>query len=87
MATTEFLIESTFEAGGRGYVVACLVDPAARFEVAPGATLGGCSVERWLDMPRAVGPDRKQRTDLFGFCLSTTADLGNLKVGDRVVLV
>jgi hypothetical protein len=86
MGATEFLIEGSFEGGGRGYVVARVLDPVAQFVVSSAATLGGCPVEQWLEMPRALDADGRQRMDLFGFCLKDNADLAHLKTGDRVVL-
>ena len=86
MRAIEFLIEETFEGGGRGYVVARVLDPAAQFVVSPDATLGGCPIEQWLDMPRALDAGGRQQRDLFGFCLKENADLARLKTGDLVVL-
>jgi hypothetical protein len=86
MGVTEFLIEGSFKGGGRGYVVARILDPAAQFVMASGTTLGGCPVERWFDMPRALDDDRRERKDVFGFCLKQSTDLTRLKIGDRVVL-
>jgi len=86
MRVTEFVIEGTFEAGGRGQVVARLVEPEAQFDVSGGSTLGACPVEQSLEMPRALDADGRQRRDLFGFCLKDNADLARLKTGDRVVL-
>jgi hypothetical protein len=82
-----FVLEETFEGGDdRAYVVARVLDSAVSLSVSSGSTLGGCSVERWLDMPRAWDADGKQRADLFGFCLVDKADLARLKRGDQVVL-
>jgi hypothetical protein len=81
---TEFRIERTFKARGKGYVVARAIDPAEGFDMPPDAKLGGCRVERWLDMPRSADESGRQRSDLFGFCLVTVTDLGRLKTGDRV---
>jgi hypothetical protein len=86
MGGIEFQIEGSFNGGGRGYVLARVLDPTAQFVLAPETTLGGCSVERWHDMPRALDADGRRRTDLFGFCLKHSADLARLKTGDRVVL-
>jgi hypothetical protein len=87
MKATEFVIDGTFEGGdGRGYVVARAVDPAAAFTVSSDSSLGGCPVERWLDMPRALDADGHQRMDLFGFYLKHASDRPRLKTGDRVVL-
>ena len=86
MKSTVFVIEGTFEGGdGRGYVVARVLGSAA-FDVGPDAVLGGCPVEQWLEIPRALDEAGRQRADLFGFCLKDTADRVRLKAGDRVVL-
>jgi len=82
----QFQVEGVFEAGGRSYVVARLLDVNAQFEVLADARLGGVRVERWLDVPRALDADGKQRTDLFGFCLKDIGDRDLLKVGDRAEL-
>jgi len=87
LQSIEFLVERTFEGGdGRGYVVARLVDAAATFDLSVESGLGGYPVEYWLDMPRAVDANGRQRMDLFGFCLKRLSDRPRLNVGDRVVL-
>jgi hypothetical protein len=86
MGVTEFQIEGSFNGGGRGYVLARVLDPAAQVVIADGTTLGGCPVERWFDMPRPLDAEGRQRKDLFGFRLMHSADLARLKTGDRVVL-
>ena len=86
MGVTEFQIEGSFNGGGRGYVLARVLDPTAKVVMSSGPTLGGCSVERWYDMPRALDDAGRPRTDLFGFRLMHSADLARLKTGDRVVL-
>ena len=84
---TEFVIEGTFEGGdGRGYVLARAVDPTITFTVSSETKLGGCAVERWLDIPRAMDAAGNQRTDLFGFCLRNVSDRTHLEIGARVVL-
>jgi hypothetical protein len=82
----EFVIEGTFESVGRGYVVARAVDPSVKFTVLPGSALGGCLVEQWLHMPRALDGEGLQRIDVFGFCLKVLADRMRLKPGDFVLL-
>lgn len=81
-----FLVEYLFEAGGRGYVIARLLDSETSFEVRAGARLGGVRVERWLDIPRALDTQGKQRMDVFGFCLKDIGDRDRLKIGDRAEL-
>jgi hypothetical protein len=87
MAGTGFVVEGAFEAGGRAYVVARLLVPSMQFEVTSSSTLGGCRVERWLEMPRAMDVSGAQRNDLFGFCLRSIDDLMKINVGDQVELV
>lgn len=69
------------------FVVARLLDPRMTFDVPSGTTLGGCPVQRWLEMPRAVDANGRQRQDLFGFCRTSVADLSRMRTGERVVLV
>ena len=81
-----FEVVTAFEAIGRAYVIARLLDPSARFEVADGATLGGAAVERWLEMPRVFDEARRPRLDVFGFCLRHREDLARFAKGDLVDL-
>ena len=86
MQSTEFVIEGTFEGGdGRAYVVARVVG-RADFEVVSESVLGGCPVEQWLEVPRALDENGRQRTDLVSFCLKDVTDRQRLNAGDRVVL-
>jgi hypothetical protein len=87
MSVVEFQIEQSFRAGGRGYVVVRLLDRETRVELSTTPLLGGCPVERWLEMPRALDAEGRTRTDLFGFCLVRPDDLRRLSVGDHVDLV
>ena len=87
MESTQFVIEGTFEGGdGRGYVVARAVDPTAAFTLSSNSRIDGRPVEQWLDMPRALDADGRQRMDLVAFCLKHASDRPRLKTGDRVVL-
>ncbi len=87
MAGTEFVVEGAFETGGRAYVVARLLVPSAQFDVTSSSTLGGCRVERWLEMPRAMDVSGAQRKDLFGFCLRSVDDLTKIRIGEQVEFV
>lgn len=87
MEGIEFVVEGAFEAGGRAYVVARLLVPSVRFDVTSSSTLGGCRVERWLEMPRALDVSGAQRNDLFGFCLRRIDDLTKINMGDQVELL
>ena len=85
MRVAEFVVDGTFESGGRGYVVAHLVAPVADV-ASPPTALGGFPVDEWLDMPRVLDGGGCQRTDVFGFCLRNLSDRTRLRPGDRVVL-
>lgn len=87
MAGTGFQIEGAFQAGGRGCVVARVLDPNATFEVTSASTLGGCSVEQWLEIPRASDANGAPRLDLFAFCLKSLADIEHFAVGLHVELI
>jgi hypothetical protein len=82
----EFVIEGTFESCGSSYVVARLVATDAEPRVISAPSLGGCPVEEWPDMPRALDRNRRQRDDVFGFRLKHFADRVRLKPGDVVAL-
>jgi hypothetical protein len=82
----QFLVEGVFETGGRGYVIARLLDSETTFEVPSEARLGGVAVERWLDIPRALDARGNQRRDVFGFCLKDIGDRDRLKIGVRAEL-
>jgi hypothetical protein len=87
LVPAEFVIEETFHGGdGRAYVLARAVDQTVAFAVSFDAGLGGCAVEQWLEMPRALDASGHQRRDLYGFCLKRASDFPRLKIGDRVVL-
>jgi len=81
------VVEGAFEAGGCAYVVARLLVPSVQFDVTSSTRLGGCRVERWLEMPRALDLSGAQRNDLFGFGLRSIDDLTKINVGDQVELV
>ena len=87
MAGTECVVEGAFEARGRAYIVARLLVPSVQFDVTSSSTLGGCRVERWLEMPRALDVSGAERNDLFGFCLRSIDDLTKINVGNQVELV
>jgi hypothetical protein len=70
----------------RAYVIARLAEETADFGVDDGSLLAGCPVELWLDVPRALDADGRQRRDLFAFCLRSRGDRRKFRVGDRVRL-
>ena len=67
-------------------VLARLMD-AVEFSVSDGATLGGCLVAQFLDIPRSLRADGSPRLDLFAFALVAATDLERFKRGDVVVLL
>ncbi|MFN2565818.1 MAG: hypothetical protein ABR499_12545 [Gemmatimonadaceae bacterium] len=80
-----FEVESTVETAGQAYVLARLLEPGTTFDVPPGATLGGCPLDEFLNIPIASGAPG-QRGELFAFCLHTPTDRPNFVEGERVFL-
>jgi hypothetical protein len=80
-----FEVESTVETAGHAYVLARLLDPGARFELSPGATLGGCVLDEFINIPTTGGAPG-QRGELFAFCLHTAGDRPSFVEGERVFL-
>ena len=80
-----FEVESTVETAGHAYVLVRLLDPGTRFEVPPGATLGGYALDEFINIPPASGAPG-QRGELFAFCLRTASDRPNFVEGERVFL-
>jgi hypothetical protein len=74
------------EAGRHGYVFVRHLDECTDFRIDEEARLAGCRVAPWLEVPRALDADGRQRRDLFVFCLRSRADLRTFAVGDRVRL-
>ncbi len=87
MAGTVFEIEGVLLIDGRGYLLAPVLDPDARFAPFSNSTLDGYSVEQWLDVPRALDVKGAQRHDLFAFCLKSAADIRHFRIGLRVALI
>jgi hypothetical protein len=88
MTSPEFVIEGVFEGGdGRCYVLTRAVDPALEFMIPSDARLGGCPIEQWLEVPRALDANGQQRRDVYGFRLRQASDRSRLIVGATVVLV
>lgn len=82
----EFEVESVLEARGRTYILARRLSDVD-FELSDSSVLGGCPIERWLEVPRAVDPStREPRADLFAFALKTASDRERFVPGSRVVL-
>ena len=83
---TQFEVEwAGVVAGGQALVLARLLG-SREFSVDVGTTLGGCRLRPTLQVPRALGPDRRQRDDLFAFELASSADLPRFAAGQVVVL-
>jgi hypothetical protein len=80
-----FEVESTVETAGHAYVLARLLEPGARIDVPPGATLGGCALDEFINIPPAGGAPG-QRGELFAFCLRTADDRPTFVEGERVFL-
>ena len=81
-----FEVESTFEALGKAYVVARLLEPDRDFRVDEGCRLGGMPLEPWVEQPRGVDAGVRERADVYSFCLREPADRARLRVGDEVAL-
>ena len=80
-----FEVESTVETAGHAYVLARLLEPGATFDVPPGATLGGCALDEFVNIPIASGAPG-QRGELFAFCLHAANDRPLFVEGERVIL-
>jgi hypothetical protein len=79
-------VESVLEARGRVYVVTRCLGTTPTFVVSETSKLGGCAVDRWLDMPRVVDALGSPRLDLFGFCLRDPSHRPRFHVGGTVHL-
>ena len=51
------------------------------------ATLGGCQLVQFLEIPRSVRADGSPRLDLFAFVLVEADDLGRFSPGEIVELL
>jgi hypothetical protein len=81
-----FEVESTVETAGHAYVLARLLDPGAKVDVPPGATLGGYVLDESINIPTTASGAPGQRGELFAFCLHTREDRPNFVEGERVLL-
>jgi hypothetical protein len=81
-----FEVESTFEALGKVYVVARILERGRDFRVDEGCRLGGLPVEPWVEQPRGVDVAGTARADVYSFCLRAPADRASLRIGDEVAL-
>jgi hypothetical protein len=82
-----FRIDEPFSVAGRGtFVGARLVSGSVDFTLTAAATLSGCGIEPWLDMPRKGGSDGQQELDYFVFKLREPADRDKLRPGQLASL-
>ena len=72
--TTRFKIEKTLTIGDKVHVIVELIDKEAQFELSDDTFLGGIPIEKWLDIPRALDIDGRQRHDIFVFALKNKSD-------------
>ena len=79
-------VESSFSAGDRAYVVARHLQAPCDFMLTSAAALDAHAIERWVDVPRALDGNGKDRTDLVAFCLKRAADREYFTAGRRIVL-
>jgi hypothetical protein len=57
------------------------------FTLGGAATLGGCALLQFLEIPRSIRADGSPRLDLFAFVLVEAADLARFAPGDIVALL
>jgi len=66
-------------------VLARILEPQA-FTLGAAATLGGCRLAQFLEVPRALRADGSPRVDLFAFALVDVEDLERFTPGEVVAL-
>ena len=81
-----FEVENTLVLRAHAYVFARSLGSKLGFRIVEGSTLGGHALEPYLDIPRSLDKDGKQRFDLFAFVLKRTEELRHFTEGKRVVL-
>ena len=57
------------------------------FALGAAATLGGCELVQFLEIPRSMRADGSPRLDLFAFVLAEAGDLSRFSPGDVVELL
>ena len=67
-------------------VLARILEPQ-EFALGEAATLGGCLVAQFLEIPRALRADGSPRIGLFAFALVDEAELERFARGDVVELI
>jgi hypothetical protein len=68
------------------FVTARLLTSDASFTLTDHASLGGCAIRPWTDIPRVLDGEGKQRLDVFAFHLVNEADVSRLMPGAKVLL-
>ena len=66
-------------------VLARILEPQV-FSLGPGATLRGCRLAQFLEIPAALRADGSPRLDLFAFALIDADDLAQFTPGEVVEL-
>jgi hypothetical protein len=81
-----FEVVQTLQLRGRVYVIvqALTADCSQSLN---DATLGGCAIEPWTDIPRSLKIDGELRLDRFAFVLRHSEDEGRFAPGQLVDLV
>ena len=86
MAAILFEVEQTaWIARDLPVVLARILEPQA-FALGPGATLRGCRLAQFLELPAALRADGSPRLDLFAFALVEVDDLAQFTPGEVVEL-
>ena len=67
-------------------VVARMLDPQP-FSIGDAATLGGCALAQFLEIPRSLRADGSPRLDLFAFALVDPDELERFAPGQVVELL
>ena len=67
-------------------VLARILEPQ-HFALGGAATLGGCRLAQFLEIPRSVRADGSPRLDLFAFALVEVSELEQFKPGEIVELL
>jgi hypothetical protein len=81
-------IESVFNVAKRGtFVGVRLIDPSKNFRVTEKSFLGGVELERFLDIPRSIDANGRQRIDIAFLQLKNPDDKGKLIPGSIVEIM
>ena len=63
-----FEVECILRGRNQACVLARHIDRVGDFRLTDAASLGGCPIEKWLDMPRALDSSGSRRHDICAFC-------------------